>query len=291
MIVEIKQHPDQSAASIGLEKYNRSKLPGTFEQLYPAKGHDGRWITGVDENAITINQIADPIIKAERKEEIKKLREELQDLLNVDLTNNNSTFWSSFRIVLRDNKALNFSNARDKLEYYVLLANGYAAPELGAVNNPDYMNTKYYVSRKEEESKSRIVGKKAKDQARADLLEISKDYNKLVLIGRYLLGARRIKDGMLEESIYEEISNYIDDPKDKANLGRFLEATKKTIEELQYKLVVDEAVRIGLIKIREGYYQRGNATYGKTLKETIEYLSSVEHSNEFASLKEEVETP
>lgn len=290
MIVEIKQHADQSAYAIGLEKYNRSKLPSTFEQLYPAKGEDGRWITGVDEDSITINSITDPLIKAERKEEILKLRKELEELINVDLSNKNNEYWSNFKIILRDNVTLNFTKPLDKLKYYVLIANGYAAPEIGAVNNPDYMNTKYYVSRKDEETKGRMVTKKTKDQARAKLLEISKDYNKLLLIGKHLLGSRRVKDGISEETIYEEISNYIDDPKDTRNVSVFLEATKKTVEELQYKLVVDEAVRLGLIKIREGYYQRGNATYGKTLKETIEYLSSVEHSSEFASLKEEVET-
>lgn len=289
MIVEIKQHADQSASSIGLDKHNRSKLPGTFEQVYPARGFDGRFITGVDEDSITINTIQDPEVKAERKAEVRKLREELETLLNVDLSNKNEEFWKKFKIVLRDNFTLNFSNPLDKLKYYVLIANGYAAPELGAVNNPDYINTKYYVSRKEEETKTRMVSRKTKDQASAKMLELSKDYDKLVLVGRYLLGARRIKQGMNEEVVYEEISNYINDPKDKSNITRFIEATSKTVEELQYKLTVDEAIRLNIIKVREGYFQRGNATYGKSIKEVIEYLSSVEHANEFASLKEEVE--
>ena len=289
MIVEIKQHADQSAAAIGLDKHNRSKLPGTFEQVYPAKGFDGRWITGIDEKALTVNSIQDPELKEQRKQEILAIRMELESLINVDLSATNDKFWEGFKITLRDNFTLNFSNPQDKLKYYVLISNGYAAPELGVVNSPDYANTKYYVSRKDEETTERVVSRKTKDEARSKLFKLAEDYQKLVLIGRYLLGARRIKDGMKEDTIYEELSLFIDNPKETSNVTLFLDAMSKNVDELQYKLVVDEALRVGIIKIRDGYYQRGNATYGKNLKEVIQYLSSVEHANEFASLKEETE--
>lgn len=290
MIVELKQNPDQSASAIGLDKHNRSKFPGTFEMLQPAKGIDGRWITGVDENSMSVNSITDPDVRAERKAEVKELRESIQQLLNIDISATNNEFWQSYKIILKDTVTLNLGNPEDKLRYYVLIANGYAAPELGAVNHPDYVNTKYYVSRKEEESKGRMVTRKAKDEARAKLLEISKDNDKLILIARFLLGSRRIKDTMNPDIIYEELSKFIDDPKDTQNVSLFTEATKKTVEELQYKLVIDDAIRSNIIRLREGYYQRGNATYGKSIKEVISHLSAVENAAEFASLKEEVES-
>lgn len=288
--VELKQYPDQSAAAIGLDKHNRSKLPNTFEIVQPAKGRDERWITGIDEGSIDVNSITNSKVREERKEELLTLRKDLERATNLDLTATNHAFWQTYKIVLRDTVTLDLANPYHKIQYYVLIANGYAAPELGAINSPEFYNTKYYISRKEEEATGRMVTKKTKDEARAALFNLGKDYNKLVLIGKFLLGSQKIKDGMKDSLIYEELSDFIDDPKDTSNPSRFIEATKKPAEELQYKLVVEEAVRKRVIVIRGKYWQRGNATYGKDLKEVIEYLSSVENANEFASLKEEVES-
>lgn len=288
-VVELKQYADESAAAIGLDKHNRSKLPGTFEIVYPAKGTDGRWITGIDEKSIEINSIKDPVLREKRREEILEARTELEALTNLDLSATNDEFWQKFRIVLKDNFSLDLANPIDKLKYHVLISNKYAAPEIGVIESPDFFNTKYYVSRKEEEVSDRVITRRIKDEAKAKLLALSENYNKLVLIARYLLGVRRIKDGQSPDSIYEELSLYIDNPKDKSNVSNFLNAVDKGVESLQFKLVVDEAIRRGIIKVRDGLYQRGNATYGKSLKETVEYLSAIENSSEFASLKEETE--
>lgn len=289
MIVEIKQHPDLSASSNGLDKYNRSKLPGTFEVLYPSKGLDGRYLTGIDEDAVSINSIQNPELKQLKKEEVRKVFDELTSLLNVDLKATNKEFWSIYNIGIRDNLSLDLSNPKHKLQYYVLIANGYAVPELGLVNSPEYWNTKFYISRKEEEAKGRTISRKEKDKAKAELLKLSENTDRLTLVAKYLLGINRIKDGTSPDVIYEEVSKFIEDPKEKRNLTLFLDAVSKDIESLQYKLTVDEAIRKNIIRVREGYFQRANATYGKSLKETLEYLSKVENSGEFASLKEEVD--
>lgn len=290
MIVELKQYPNDSSFAVGLEKYNRSKLPGTFEIVYPAKASDGRYITGIDEDALSINSIENYDLRELRKAEVKKLREELERSTNRDLSATNYEYWSHFGISLNDNFSLNLGNPQEKLKYYVLIANGYAAPEIGVINSPEYYNTKYYVSRKEEEATTRVITKKTKDEARAKLLNLSENRNKLVLTAKFLLGVKRIKEDTAPDIIYEELSNFIDDPKEKRNVVLFLEAVAKSPEQMQYKLTVDEAIRKSVIKVREGYFQRGNATYGKSLAETMEYLGSSEHAAEFLSLKDEVES-
>lgn len=289
MIVEIKQHPDLTASSIGLDKYNKSKLPGTFEILYVAKGSDGRYLTGIDPDSLSINSISDNELKESKKEELSKIFDEMTKLLNVDLSATNNDYWSKFQISLRDNLSLDLSNPKQRLQYYVLVASGYAAPELGLVGSPEYLNTKYYVSRKEEEAKGRTVTLKEKDKAKAELLKLSENTNRLTLVAKFLLGVQKIKEGMSPDIIYEELSKFIDNPKEKRNVSLFIDAATKGIESLQYKLTIDEAIRKNIIRVREGYFQRGNATYGKSLKESIEYLSKVENSGEFASLKEEVD--
>lgn len=290
MIVEIKQNSDSSAKAIGLDKYNRSKFPGTFDSFTVGKGSDGRWLTGIDEESLTINSILDSEEREKRKAEVRKIREDLERLTNVDLSATNDAYWSKYIITITGAKfKLNLANPQDKIKYYVLIANRYAAPEIAVTNNPEYMHTKYYVSRKDEETSVRVVTRKQKDEAKAKLLELSKDEDKFLLIAKFLLGTRRVKKGMNPNTIYELVSEFIEDPNEKTNISQFLNATKKTVEELQYKLTVDEALRVGIIKIRDGYYQRGGVTYGKSSEEAIDYLSSVENSGEFASLKNEVE--
>ena len=289
MIVEVKQYADDNAVSIGLDKYNRSKLPGTFEILQPAKGYDGRWLTGIDEDALEINSIRDTDTREKLKAETLKTRLDLQSLLGVDLSATNNEYWSKYKVKLADTVSLDLTNPRKKIDYYVLIANRYAAPEFGVLSNPEYQRSKYYVSRKEEETRERVITAKVKDEARAKLLELSTNYDKMVLIARYLLGARRIKHGMDEGAIYEDLSNFINDPKEKNNVSKFTQAVSKSVEELQYKLTLDEAIRMNIVKVTAQYVQRGNATYGKNLKEAIEYLSEIGNAAEFASLKEEVE--
>src|ERR1700749_444361 len=158
-LVEVKQTPDQSASSIGLDKYQKSKFPGTFEIVQPGKTPDGRWVTGLDENSVRINRITDPVLRAERTEEVLHMREELERLTGLDLSAT-SKYWETYFIKITDKLALNFDNPHDRVKYYILLANDYAAPELEARNNPDFVNTKFYVHRTEtEESQKAVKGK------------------------------------------------------------------------------------------------------------------------------------
>jgi hypothetical protein len=286
-LIEVKQAPDQSAQSIGLDKYNRSKFPKVFEIMQPGRTPDGRWVTGLDDKAISLNQIKDPVLQAQRREEIRELREELERLTNLDLSAT-SKYWESYFVKIVDKLALNFDLANDRIKYYVLLANEYAAPELEARNNPDLVNTKFYVHRTETEEGSKAIKSKERDKAIANLYNMSENQDKLTLIGKYVLGTK-VKNGMSSNSIYNILRDHLANDKDGTIVRKFNDATSKTIEELQYKLVIDDAVAKHVIRIREGYYQRGNATYGKSMKEVVKYLSSPENANEFASIKEELE--
>lgn len=287
VLVEVKQTPDLSAQMLGLDKHNRSKFPGTFETIQATKGPDGRWITGLDEDAVSIRSISDVELREKRREEVKALREDLQNLTGLDLSAK-SIFWNTFFINIVEKLALNFDNPMDVIKYHVLIANKHAAPELEAKNDPDFMHTKFYMHRSENEEGQKAVKTREKDKAVADLYKLYDNPNKLRLIGKYLFGTI-IKDTMTTDGVYNYIRSKIEAEKEGTITRKFNEATSKTIEELTYKLVIDEAIQKHVIRIREGYYQRGNATYGKSMKEVIKFLSSPENANEFASVKEEVD--
>jgi hypothetical protein len=286
-LVEIKQTPDLSAQMLGLHKHGRSKFPGTFEVLQPGRGADGRWVTGLDEGALSIKSINDPVLRAKRSDEVRELREELERLTGFNLSAN-SDYWDTYYVKIVEKLALNFDNPHDVVKYYVLLANGYAAPELEARDNPDYIHTKFYMHRAENEEGQKSVKSRERDKATADLYGMYENRAKLILIGRYVLGTK-VKESMTQDGIYNLLREALNNDKEGSVVRKFNEATSKTVEELQYKLIVDEALQRHVIRIRDGYYQRGNATYGKTMKDVLKFLSSPENANEFASIKEEVE--
>jgi hypothetical protein len=293
MLIEIKQTPDQTAASIGLDKPgngNRSKLPGCFEYIQPAKSTDGRWITGIDEKSTFIRSIQDPELRKIKEAEVKAIREELELLTGWNLSATNDEFWGSYYIKITDRDhdklVLQFDNPKDKIKYYALIANG-IAPDMGATSSPDFAFSKFYVSREQEEVGDKVIKSRLKDKATSELYKMYDNKQKLLLIGKYLLGAK-IKDEMSIDSIYNSIRDFISNDKEKG-VGKFLECTSKTVEELQYKLILDEAIIKHVIRIRDGYYQRGNVTYGKTLSESLIFLSSIENQGEFLSIKEELD--
>ena len=285
--IEVKQSPDLGAQMLGLDKYDKSKFPGTFEIMQCGRGADNRWVTGLDENALSIKRIQDPELRAKMSEEKKVLREELERLTGHDLSAN-SDYWLNFYIKVVDKLALNFDIPMDRVRYYVLLANNFSAPELEAKIDPEYINTKFYMHRSDSEDSQKVVKSRERDKAVSDLFNMYDHPSKLKLIGRFILGTK-VKESMSTDSVYNLLRDALANDKEGTIVRKFAEATSKTIEELSYKLVVDEAIQRHVIRIREGYYQRGNATYGKTMKDVLKFLSSPENANEFQSIKEEVE--
>lgn len=286
-LVEIKQAPDLGAQMLGLDKYDKSKFPGTFEILQAGKGLDGRWITGLDDETVSIKSIKDSELREKIQAEKKELRLELETLTGLNL-HAKSDFWETFYIRIVDKLALNFDIPLDRVKYYVLLANRFSAPELEAKGDPDYISTKFYMHRSEEEDSQKSVKSRERDKAVADLFGLYDNERKLNLIGKYILGSK-VKDSMKKDSVYNLLRDTLTNDKEGTATRKFAEAMGKTVEELTYKLIIDEAIQRHVIRIREGYYQRGNATYGKTMKDVIKFLSSPANVNEFASVKEEVE--
>ncbi len=283
--IEIKQIPDESAAGVGLAKYNMSKFPNCYDSFQPALGLDGRWITGLDEDARLVNSITDPLAKAQKKDEIKERREELESLTGLDLSAT-STFWDTYFIKIGGRKILNFDNPKDRIEYYVLLANSYVIPDINDAGDPKYAGAKFYFSRSEQEENAKAVKAKDRNKCYALLEQMSENKPRMNLVSRFIFGSLIKPDASLD-SLYNLLTNYIEEDKKGERIRQFLKVTEKSTEELNLKVSVDEAVKFNVIRYRDSYYQRGNATYGKTLEEVVKYLGKVENTNELASIIEE----
>jgi trehalose-6-phosphate synthase len=106
-------------------------------------------------------------------------------------------------------------------------------------------------------------------------------------MGQFLEGPKynKVLDA---DDLYSMLSDFIELNKDGA-VERFLKACKKDKQELQYKIIIDKAIRSKVIKYKDKYYQRGQVTLGRSVDEVYTNLSTPEFAAEFLSIKEEIE--
>lgn len=286
--VTIKQIPDDLAALTGLNKYGRSKMPGTMDNFQVAS-FAGRAITGIDEDGWDVNRIEDSIEKEKAKKQKKELRETLQKAIGEDLSAI-SPFWDTFTVKISADSDLVLLNANpyDVIKYHVLIANGYVAPDKASASLPQFRSAKYYCHVEDRVNNEEVSTQKIRDRAASELLKLSDNDELMVLVGQYLEGDK-YKNGMKNATLYKMLSSYIKDVTEPDNLKRFLKAVNLSPAELQFKIVTDRAVKKKKIKLVDGYYQVGQVTLGKTISEVYDALKTPEFAREFLLLKEEVE--
>lgn len=287
--VIVKQIPDDYASMTGLHKYNRSKMPKTIEFLQVGIGLDGSYITGLDEDSLEINKISDPETREARREEVKALRESLEKRLKKDLSPT-STFWETFGVSLSSDSdlILNKSNALHVVMYNALVANHYMAPDKDSASLPQFRNAKYFAHVEEREQEEQAVDKLSKAKASAKLLDLYDNPDHLVLVGQYLEGDK-YKDGMSPKTLFNMLSTYVENKKEPDNLKRFMKAADLDVEDLQFKITIDRAIKKKVIQYKGGVYQRGAATFGKTPADVYSNLRKPEFASDFLQIKDEVE--
>lgn len=286
--VVIKQVPDELAVLTGLNKYNRSKMPKTGDFLCAAI-HNGRAITGIDEDGYEINSISDSVKREEIRTEKKALREFLQSKIQKDLSAT-SNFWEDFGVSISSDSplVLNKSNPLDVIRYHMLIANGYAAPNKESTGDPKYRNAKYYCFVEERENDEEVSTQMLRDKSRAELLKLSENEELMVLVGQYLEGDK-YKPGMKVKTLYKMLSDYISVDAD--NLKRFVRAISLGPEDLQFKVTIDRAIKkkVIIFNNKQGYYQKGQTILGKNPLQVYENLKKPEFAGEFLLIKDELE--
>lgn len=270
MIYSIKQAPDDFASSLGLDNYDRSRMPGCFDMYQAAKDATGRYITGLT------------------PEEVQTLSTPAMDLSDT------SPYWEKFAVVIKsdENKILDSDKVLDYISYKLLVANKYVAPSKEDLDSYDFANASYYFYNEPEEDARRITGMKKKDSAKSVLLKMADDKEKMLLYGQYLEGIK-YTERLKEATLYRMLSEYIDESED--NIKSFLDATSKSPHELQAKIIVDKALKKKLIrKSQVGknkyVYQYGQVTLGSTIEDVYNNLiNNTEFAPELEALKKEVD--
>lgn len=277
---------DPNKGLLGLGAQGRSKMPNCVDIIQPGKGLDGRWKTNLDEFASHINQIADQKEREKKIKEMKAEREELERLLNVDLSGT-STFWETFFVEINPRVPLNLDNPLDRVKYNVILAHDAVAPSLKLSTNIKYKDAKYYISREFEEVGDKVAKKKLYGEAISKLMDLIKSPDKAVTVGKFL--DLPVQNNMPQDNLFDTFQTYIDDDAKLGSIDKFLMALSKTPEQLGIKLLYADAIKFRVIRYNEGLYQRGNITMGRTPEEVVAWLSNVVNSGEMMSIQEEVE--
>jgi hypothetical protein len=282
----IKQLPDDYADAMGLSKYNRSRMPGTFDRFSAGINEDGRYATNLDEESITV--------APEKKEEIKALRESLAKKINRDISGT-SDFWKEFTVLIYSDKPKIFNTEipQDIISYNMLVANKYIAPSKEAAETPEYKDSQYYAYTEEGEVSEEVNNRKLRDRAVVELLNISENKEKMLLYGQYLEGLK-YSDKLKENDLYKLLRAYIED-KNIKNTVNFLSALKEPIEKLQVKAIIDRSIKQHLITRSNAgkkaqVYQYGKVTLGTSLEEVYQNLCLPDFAPELLSLKNIIET-
>lgn len=283
--VLIRQIPDDYAESTGLAKYNRSRMPKCKDVFGVALNSDERFNTGFDEQAAGVKE-AD-------KESIKAIRESLEKRTGKKL-DGLSDYWETYAIPIYSDKPLVFNteNAAEDVALRVLIANGNVAPDKEAASTPRYRDAQYYAYTEEGEVIEEVTVRKKRDTALVELLKISENREKMLLYGQYLEGLKYTSK-LQEGTLYTMLRSYIED-KDIKNASNFINALKRSVEEIQQKILIDKALKQRLIQKssiggKKQVYQYGQVTVGSTLEEVYRNLSLPDFAPELMSIKSELE--
>jgi len=287
--VTIKQIPNSNSSAVNLEKYGKSRFPNCIDTLEPYRFPDGRYLTGLDEHGMDVLLIQDLEKREEKIQEIKETLDFLKKVLPTTDLSPSSSFWENFRIKIDTNSDLVLTKAKvdDILKYHVLIANGYAAPSLEESSDPKYLQANYYLHVDEIEEVKNVSVRKMSDKAKAELSKIENNKDLMYLIGSYLEGTK-YKRTMNANTLYINLSEFIEDKKNTDNVEKFLKAAKLPLEDLQFKVILETAIRKKIIKFKEGQYYRGAVNLGRNLLEVMANLKSPEYANEFIQIHEEV---
>jgi hypothetical protein len=267
-----------------------AKYIGAKEYATPKTGKDGKIITGVDENAFAIIASSEPEEVKKKQSQIKKVREELERQLNVDLTPS-SDYWEKFFIVLEDERQLDEKNPLDNLHERFLLANRYVAPSRQAIEeDPEYYNCLFYIHRDKEETAKRASGQRKVDKATAKLVDLyDENPTKLQQVSADIFGyeAQEISP----DDAYVKLKDFLeveDKRTQDANIKRFMDTVDKTAEEMMAKKIFDKAIKKKFVTSKGNVYRRGDEIYGNSYEEALEFLLSPENSAELISLQKQV---
>lgn len=198
-----------------LRQRGYSRNPGTSKMMFPYKELNGKYRTGLDENAKSVLKIADDNLRKLEQKRIKELRAKLEDLTGIDLSPTSEYYNHSSKkpgphvqvVSLADgDNIFNLDDPWQYITYCWLSADPRIASSLAAYERGEYPHdTQYYVN--DEEVESAMIYKKKKTANDAIVKFSSWSLEKRLKIARLL--DLPVGDNSREETVYNLVDNFL----------------------------------------------------------------------------------
>jgi len=282
--LEIREVADASAVMVGLDQYNRSKIPGTIEVIYTGRGRDGRFLTGIDEESYELammeaNAKTQPEMNkvAEMKAKTKTLRERLQVMMGVKDLSATSSHWETFKVPLHKIRHLDLSQAHNVVIANMLRAHNVVMPDLSDAGNPKYFRTKFYYHSELMENERKTANTQPLDKARASLYNMfeAKDL-KLPMIAQILFPQADNLEHLGYTTIYQQVKFHLESAKTMDNAREFNSYALMDMKELTIRLLFRKASNRGLIKTVKNEYNFNGKKLGRNIETAVKILGSPE---------------
>jgi hypothetical protein len=317
--ISIRPFFESSASNMGLEKYGLSLFDNTFheEQLACLEVNGiKRYVTGLNEFAPEVKNIADPDEQAAKIKQIRSIVSQLEKELAANVVNpddpefwnkikllkpDNDDFWSRIKIAC-SNEPLFLEPDKDPYDLIKLIAIESGGFSIVAksydVARQLPVPPKFYLDKMEETVSTKTEVKKLRNKALAELQKLfDKNQNKLFYVAKLVdINGTQYKKSTPNDIIYDNMDKYINgetvDTNKKKTAERFLEISSLDMESLKIRAIVKDATSLKLIASRSDgfiYHMESSTILGKTVPDAVEYLKNPLNEQLLVDLQTKVE--
>jgi hypothetical protein len=307
--ISIKPLINPDSDNMGLQNYNLSLFPGTFQEEQLAcleKNGIKRYVTGLNEFAPEVKNIKDP---EQRAAVIKDIRETVA-LLERELATNiidpeDEDFWTKVKLLKPDNdefwtritvrcgnEPLFLNPKNDPFDLIKLKAIEAGGFSIVAKSWEDAQNMskppKFFLDKTIDSVASRTQTKKLRNKSLSELDKLySKNINKLMYVCKIVdAHSAQYKKSTPIDIMYENMDTYINGEGIERNELRaaesFLKAAALDMETLKLKALVKDASFYKVLAPRADgmiYHLQTSTMMGRNASEIVEYLRNPLNEN------------
>lgn len=317
--INIKPFIDGSKENMGLEKYGMAIFPGTYhEEQMAAIERNGvvRYITGLDEFAPEVQQIADEEEKQAVIYNIRSIVVYLEKMIATNIIDiNDKEFWNKVKRLRPDNTSFwstitircgnepvfldPAKDPHDLIKYMAIEAGGF---DLIAKSYDDALARptapKFYLDKEVYTVSTKISAKRIRNKALALLDDISnKNPKKLLYITKVLdTNSASYKNSTSIDILYDSMDNYIAGNGVERNpvkaAENFMNTVKLDMETLKLKALVKDASFFKVISLKADgmlYHTQSSVMLGRNVSDVVLYLKNPLNEDVLIKLLGEVE--
>ncbi len=302
--IAIRPYFDAEKENMGLEKYGLSLFDGvSHEESIMCITRNGidRYVTGLNEFAPEIVQLADPAVKEAKIKAIRIAVSELEKELASNIIEITDTdFWNKVKLLKPDNfkfwKTINIrcsnqptfidpaKDPYDRIKLYALEAGGFSmvAPNLEAARKMA-SSPKFFLDKAEETISLKTEVKKLRNTALALLQEMfSKNSKKLFYVAKVTdANSAQYKRATPHDIVYDNMDTYINGlsfEKNKVKSAEtFIHNAEQDMATLKLRAIIRDSTYYKLIQVKgDGfiYEVAGNTILGKKPADVLEFLKN-----------------